>query len=250
MPSTPPSDAITSISWSDYEAVLFDLDGVLTPTADIHEQAWRETFETVLPQVAVGDQKEYRDDDYAEHIDGRPRYEGVAQLLEAHDVALPEGSSDEDPGPESVSSIGNMKNSRFLEILERDSIRPFEGALALIERLEAEGVAVAVVSSSKNARRVLEAAGLLPAFGVIVDGVTVEEQGLEGKPAPDPFLFAAERLGAAPRDCVIVEDALSGVRAGKAGAFGLVVGVARDGEEDDLLAAGADIVVEDLSELV
>ena len=230
--------------------MLFDLDGVLTPTADIHEQAWRETFETVLPEVADGDEARYRDEDYPEHIDGRPRFEGVAELLRAHDVDLPEGSADDAPGSGTVRAIGNMKNERFIEILERDSIEPFAGAAALVERLETEGVGMAVVSSSKNAKRVLEAAGLLGRFAVIVDGVTVEERGLDGKPAPDPFLFAAESLGASPKRCVVIEDALSGVRAGSAGDFGLVVGVARESEAADLLDAGADVVVGDLSELL
>lgn len=232
------------------EAVLFDLDGVITPTALVHERAWREVFEEVLPLVASPDQATYRDDDYHHHIDGRSRYEGVAALLAAHGVNLPLGLPTDAPGIDTVSAIGNQKNEVFARILATDPIDPYPDAVILIEDIDLRGMGRAVVSSSANAGAVLGAAGLEEAFPVVVDGNVVAAQGLRGKPHPDPFFEAARRLGKPPAACAVVEDAISGVEAGVAGGFGLVVGVDRSGDPDRLSSAGADVVVSDLRELM
>lgn len=232
------------------EAVLFDLDGVITPTAQVHERAWREVFEEVLPLVATPDEASYRDDDYHLHIDGRSRYEGVATLLAAHGVNLPLGVPTDAPGIDTVSAIGNKKNEVFARILATDAIDPYPDAVTLMEDLESRGIGRALVSSSANAGAVLGAAGLGEAFPVVVDGKVVAAQGLQGKPHPDPFLEAARRLGKTPAACAVVEDAISGVEAGVTGGFGLVVGVDRLGDPDRLIGAGADVVVSDLRELM
>ena len=230
--------------------MLFDLDGVITPTAKVHERAWREVFEEVLPLLASGDETVYRDDDYHLHIDGRSRYEGVAALLSAHGVSLPTGLPSDAPGVDSVCAVGNMKNEVFARVLARDAIEPYPDAVRLMDALRAEQVFVALVSSSANAGAVLTAAGLDRAFPVVVDGNVIAAQGLQGKPHPDPFLEAARRLGVDVSVCAVVEDAISGVEAGAAGEFGLVVGVARDGDHERLHSAGADVVVSDLGELL
>lgn len=230
--------------------MLFDLDGVITPTADVHRQAWRETFEEVLPILADGEQRGYKEDDYVRHIDGRPRYEGVRALLEAHGVTLPEGSPDDSPGTDTIAAVGNLKNERFTEILEREKISPYPGSTSVMDKLRAKGVAMALVSSSANAKRVLAAAGLSDAFEIVVDGEVVRAEELQGKPHPDPFLEAARRLDVDAASSVVVEDALSGVEAGHRGEFGLVIGVAREATPEELKEAGADLVVADLEELL
>ncbi len=249
-PDSKPTNPQNALQTWDYDAVLFDLDGVITPTARVHRRAWKETFEKVLPEVAHGDQTEYRDDDYVTHIDGKPRFEGVRDLLEAHDVDLPEGSHDDPPGTSTVGAVGNMKNERFNTILDNEPIEPYPGTIALIDRLKGSGVSMAVVSSSSNAKKVLAAAGLENVFEVVVDGLVVKEAGLKGKPSADPFLEAARRLDVPPSRSVVVEDALAGVEAGRDGDFGLVVGVARVTDPDKLREAGADLVVSDLGELL
>ena len=248
-PSTP-SDPSNSSVLTEYEAFLFDLDGVITPTAIVHRQAWRATFEEVLPMLAEGDQRVYRDDDYELYIDGRPRFEGVERLLVAHDVDLEWGDPNDPPGPHTVCSVGNMKNEVFNTLLESGSLAPYPGSMAVLERLAERGVPMALVSSSANARAVLAAAGLEGFFEVVVDGVLIAGTGLSGKPEPDPFLEAARQCGVTPDLAVVVEDAIAGVAAGKAGGFGLVIGVARETEPAKLFEAGANIVVGDLGELL
>lgn len=245
----PPSSSSTPV-WTEYDAVLFDLDGVITPTAEVHQKAWREVFEEVLPIVATGEEQIYRPDDYALHIDGRSRYEGVEALLAAHGVSVPWGSPVDPPGLETICAIGNRKNAVFNAILEREPVVPFPGSVALMEHLRSVDVAFALVSSSKNARAVLVAADLVDEFDVVIDGRVIADRELAGKPQPDPFLEAARQLDARPERCVVVEDAISGVQAGRAGGFGLVVGVARENDPGLLAEAGADLVVTDLGELV
>lgn len=228
-----------------FDAYLFDLDGVVTPTVTLHRRAWAQTFDRVFTAVGA---EPYRESDYFASLDGRPRFEGVAALLAARGIELPAGSAG-DESLETVVGIGNTKNRVFSETLERDGIDPYPGSLALIERLYALGKPLAIVSSSRNAEPVLRAAGLRDRFAAVVDGVVAAEAGLPGKPAPDTFLHAAELLGAVPARCVVFEDALSGVAAGHAGSFGLVVGVDRGAGAEALLAAGADIAVTDLGEL-
>jgi beta-phosphoglucomutase family hydrolase len=228
-----------------FEAYLFDLDGVVTPTVLLHRRAWAETFDRLFAALGA---EPYRESDYFDSLDGRPRFEGVAALLAARGIELPEGSED-DEGLDTVRGIGNTKNRVFSETLERDGIDPYPGSLALIDRLGALGKPLAIVSSSRNAEPVLRAAGLRDRFAAVVDGVVAAREGLPGKPAPDTFVRAAELLGAEPEGCVVFEDALSGVEAGRAGDFGLVVGVDRGAGAEALVAAGADIAVEDLGEL-
>jgi beta-phosphoglucomutase family hydrolase len=230
-----------------YAAVLFDLDGVLTPTADIHQRAWATMFDEVL--LPRG-QPRFTDDDYLRFVDGRPRFDGVRTFLASRGIELPDGTTDDPPGDGSVGALGNRKNELFLEILRRDGIAPYPGSLRFLDHVEARGAKVAVVSSSRNAREVLQAAGLASRFDVVTDGLVVAEGHIAGKPAPDMFLDAAARLGVAAADAVVVEDAVSGVQAGHAGHFGLVVGVDRGAGHDELRNHGADVVVDDLAELI
>lgn len=231
-----------------YRAYLFDLDGVITPTAEVHMRAWSVMFNDFLKER--GDQPPYTDEDYFSHVDGKPRYDGVRDFLGSRNIQLPEGTP-EDPGTaETVCGLGNRKNSAFNEIVERDGVRPYPGSVALIQQLAKQDARLAVVSSSKNAPAVLAAAGLSDHFELIVDGNVAREQELAGKPAPDTYRYAADQLQVEPAQCVVLEDAISGVAAGRSGDFGLVVGVDRGVGAEALKANGADVVVSDLAELV
>ncbi len=236
------------MQWNLYDAVLFDLDGVITPTAEIHMRAWSEMFNEYL--AARGISEPYTDEDYFTYVDGKPRYDGVRSFLTSRGIELPDGDPSDPPAATTVSGLGNRKNAAFNAVLARDGIEAYPGSVALIDQLAAAGVKLAIVSSSKNARAVLTAAGLLDRFPVIVDGVVAAAEGLPGKPAPATFLRAAELVGTTPERAVVVEDALSGVQAGHGGRFGLVVGVDRGVGEQALRDAGANIVVADLEELV
>jgi beta-phosphoglucomutase family hydrolase len=238
------------LSWPDYGAVLFDLDGVLTPTAELHQQAWTELFERFLEEYVGPAHEPYTEADYLAYVDGKPRFDGVRSFLGSRDIHLPEGNRDEPPGSGSISALGNRKNEVFQELLRTNGIAPYPGSLRLLDHLAGLGIPAAVVSSSRNAREVLAAARLTDRFPVIADGVLAAERGIPGKPAPDLFLAAAERLGVAPDEAVVVEDAVSGVAAGRAGNFGLVIGVDRGAGRDALVTNGADLVVDDLAELV
>lgn len=236
------------VHWDDYDAALFDLDGVLTPTAEVHMRAWAQMFDDFL--TAHGVPEPYTTDDYYAYIDGRPRYEGVASLLTARGIDLPQGTPEDPADAETVSGLGNRKNELFTQVLRTDGITAYAGSLALLDHLEQVGVAMAVVSSSKNAPEVLRAAGIADRFPVVVDGVVALEHGLPGKPNPDTYEYAATQLGLPSSRSVVLEDALSGVQAGAAGDFGLVVGVDRGVGERALLRAGAELVVQDLAELI
>ena len=236
------------MDWSRYDAALFDLDGVLTPTAEVHMRAWHEMFTAALAEHGV--EQPYTDADYFAHVDGKPRYEGVRDLLASRGVELPEGDPSDSPDTPTIAGLGNRKNALFTEILERDGVEAYPGSVRLLDALAELPVGLAVVSSSRNAPAVLQAAGLADRFEVVVDGAVAGEQGLPGKPAPDTFAYAAQRLGAAADRCVVLEDAVSGVAAGRAGAFGLVVGVDRGAGADALTQAGADRVVTDLADLL
>lgn len=235
------------MDWSSYRAVLFDLDGVLTPTAEVHMRAWSRMFNSFLADLPG--QAPYTDDDYFAHVDGKPRYDGVRDFLASRGIERPEGTPEDAPAEETVCGLGNRKNEEFNATLARDGVEPYPGSLALVKDLAARGVAMAVVSSSKNAVPVLAAARLSDFFPVVVDGMVARREGLPGKPAPDTYLRAAELLGATPVECVVVEDALSGVQSGAAGGFAVVVGVDRGVGADDLRAHGATVVVDDLEEL-
>ncbi|MFP3914714.1 MAG: HAD family hydrolase [Actinomycetota bacterium] len=237
--------------WSRFDAVLFDLDGVLTSTAAIHAAAWKETFDEALAHLAGDQQPPFdRDRDYREYVDGRPRYEGVATFLSSRNIDLPYGDPTDPPGFGTICAVGNLKNQRLQDVLEREGVEAFPGSLALLDHLRALGLQQAVVSASANAEAVLRSAGLLERFPVRVDGVVAKEAGLAGKPRPDTFLEAARRVGSTPTAAVVVEDAVAGVEAGVAGGFGAVIGVDRHGDPSALRRAGADVVVSDLGELV
>ncbi len=230
----------TDFEWRSCAGVLFDLDGVITPTAEIHERAWADLF----------DAYDYTDADYLAYIDGKPRYDGVRSFLTSRGVALTEGSPSDPPGDESVCALGNRKDALFNEILEREGVDPYPSSLVTLDLLAELGVPAAIVSSSRNARRVLAAAGLSERFDVVVDGVVVADRGLDGKPSPDAFLLGAELLGVDPARSVVVEDAVSGVAAGAAGRFDVVIGVDRGAGAEALLAHGATFVVDDLGSLL
>ena len=233
-----------------HAAVLFDLDGVITPTAEVHRSAWKRTFDRVIRATEGDDAREFTLDDYLRYVDGKPRYDGVHSFLRSRGIDLPKGDPTDSPSLETEAAVGNLKNSEFTAVLEEEGVTPYAGSVALLDHLERRGVHMAVVSSSANARAVLAAAGLVHRFGVIVDGVVARDRELPGKPAPDTFLYAAESLGVSPREAAVVEDAVSGVEAGAAGGFGLVIGVAREDNADSLSQAGADVVVADLRELL
>lgn len=246
----PVGDPDAAALWSTYAAALFDLDGVLTPTAELHQRAWAAMFEAFLTEYFGPDHRRYTAADYHAYVDGRPRFDGVRMFLSSRGIELPEGTDLDPPGHASVGALGNRKNELFNELLRTEGIAPYPGSVRLLDHLSALGTKAAVVSSSRNAAEVLRAAGLGSRFEVVVDGVVAERDEIAGKPAPDTFLAAAERLGVAPIEAVVVEDAVSGVAAGAAGGFGLVVGVDRGAGRQALLDAGAGLVVADLAELV
>jgi beta-phosphoglucomutase family hydrolase len=240
------------LAWNDVDAVLFDLDGVLTPTAVVHMAAWSEMFNAYLAGVhdEGADTSPYTPEDYYAHVDGKPRYDGVRDFLRSRGIDLPEGSPTDPPDAETVCGLGNRKNDAFNVVLERDGVEPYPGSLALLDALRDRGTPLAVVSSSANAGAVLAAAGIADRFVSVVDGRVAAALGLAGKPAPDTFLHAARECGSAPARAVVLEDAVSGVRAGAAGEFGVVVGVDRGAGEEALRDAGATLVVDDLEELL
>lgn len=233
-----------------HAAILFDLDGVITPTAEVHRAAWKRTFDRLIRAVEGAEAPLFTLDDYLQYVDGKPRYDGVHSFLRSRDIELAKGDPADPPSLETEAGVGNLKNSEFTAVLEEEGVVPYPGSVALLDHLDRSGVRMAVVSSSANARAVLVAAGLDRRFGVIVDGVVARDRKIPGKPAPDTYLYAAETLGVPPNEAVVIEDAVSGVEAGAAGGFGLVIGVAREDNADSLSNAGADVVVLDLAELV
>ena len=236
-----------------FGAFLFDLDGVLTDTASIHSDCWKIMFDDFLRTRAEGLGDDFVEfdiaGDYHQYVDGKPRYDGVRSFLASRGIELPDGDPSDPPGSDTVCALGNRKNELVNDVLRRDGVTPYPGSVRLLDELTAAGVHMAVVSSSKNAPTVLAAAGLSERFETVVDGAVAAAEGLPGKPAPDTFLAAAERLGIERGGAVVVEDAISGVEAGRNGDFGLVIGVARADNEQALAAAGADLVVTDLCEL-
>ncbi|EFQ84635.1 beta-phosphoglucomutase family hydrolase [Aeromicrobium marinum DSM 15272] len=236
------------MDWNRYDAALFDLDGVVTPTAEVHMHAWAAMFSAFL--TGRGIVEPYTDADYFTYVDGKPRYDGVRSFLASRGITLPDGSPDDDPSAETVAGLGNRKNDVFAQVLETDGVVAYPGSVALIDALVARGTQLAVVSSSRNAPAVLAAAGLADRFPFVMHGGLAEERGLPGKPAPDTFLAAAAELGVAADRAAVLEDAVSGVQAGAAGSFGLVIGVDRGVGAEALTDAGADVVVTDLAELL
>jgi beta-phosphoglucomutase family hydrolase len=233
-----------------FDAVLFDLDGVLTSTAAIHALAWKRMFDRFLTERHPGQPPFDIDSDYKKYVDGKPRYEGVRSFLESRKIRLPWGDPTAEPGDATVCALGNRKQVMVQQAIDDGEVESFDGSIAWVNQLRREAFRLGVVSSSRNCAAVLRAAKIEHLFEVRVDGLTLAELGLPGKPAPDGFLKGAELLGVTPARTVVVEDAISGVEAGRAGKFGLVLGVDREGHADALRAHGADAIVRDLSELL
>lgn len=228
-------------------ACLFDLDGVLTRTASVHRSAWKQTFDPVLAAAGL---EPFSDNDYARYVDGKPRRDGVRDFLASRGLHPPEGTPGDPPDADTVGGIGNRKNVLLLERLESDGVEVFEGSIAYLRAVRDAGLATAVVTASANGEAVVRAAGMEHLLQVRVDAVVADREHLAGKPAPDTFLAGARALGVEPAHAVVFEDALAGVAAGRAGGFALVVGVDRTDQRDALLAHGADVVVDDLAELL
>jgi beta-phosphoglucomutase family hydrolase len=223
---------------------LFDLDGVITQTAKLHSAAWKEMFDAFLRERAdeTGEPfQEFTPTDYDRYVDGRPRLDGVRTFLEARGI---------EPEEDLVRRLGDIKNDLVLKLIRERGVEVYEGSIDFVKEAQRQGLRRAVVSSSANTREVLESVGIADLFEAVVDGLVAQREGLPGKPAPDTFIAGARALSAEPAEAVVFEDALAGVEAGRAGAFGYVVGVDRTGQRDALAERGADIVVDDLSELI
>jgi alpha,alpha-trehalose phosphorylase len=237
-----------------FDAVLFDLDGVLTSTASLHSACWTQTFDGFLERWArrTGTTQPPFDPatDYVHYVDGKTRDSGVRDFLASRSISLPEGAADADPGDDSIRAVSAAKQALVEQALAEGGVEAFPGSVAWLHELRDAGMRTAVVSSSENCAEVLAAAGIADLLEARVDGVTAREHGIAGKPAPDTFLEAARRLGVQPARTVVVEDALAGVAAGRAGGFGLVIGIDRYAAAQELRAHGADIVVGDLEELL
>ncbi len=242
-----------AIDLEDLDAFILDMDGVVTDTASIHAAAWKQTLDSYLRERAARSGEVFvpfeTNIDYLRYVDGKPRYDGVRSFLESRHISIPDGTPRDPPEQETVYGIGNRKNALFLEQLEIQGVEPYPESLRFIRRLRARGTRVALISASRNAKKVLEKAGLTGLFDAVVDGIDAKALGLKGKPAPDIFLEAARRLKVSPEMSAIIEDALAGVEAGKAGGFAVVIGVDRVGQESALRDHGADVVVKDLSEI-
>jgi beta-phosphoglucomutase family hydrolase len=236
------------------KACLFDLDGVLTQTAKVHAAAWKQMFDAYLRGRAAASGQEFAPfdavADYDEYVDGKPRYEGVRSFLASRGIELPQGSTEDPPGAETIDGLGNRKNEIVLEMIRKDGVQPYEGSVRYVKAARVAGLRRAVVSSSTNCRDVLVAAGIDDLFEERIDGVVAERDHLAGKPHPDTFLAGARAVGVTPHQAAVFEDALAGVEAGRAGDFRFVVGVDRVGQADALRAHGADVVVRDLAELL
>lgn len=245
--------SVSNLPWERFDAVLFDLDGVLTATATVHATCWKRMFDEFLRQNAGRNNEPFEpfrlDEDYRLYVDGKPRFDGVRSFLASRAISLPYGHVDEPAGGETICGLGNWKSEMFNDVLAADGVEAYEGSVQLVRRLHAAGKKTAVVTSSKNCDPVLRAAGIAELFTVRVDGKVAVRRKLRGKPAPDTFLAAAELLRVSAARSVVVEDAISGVQAGRAGKFGLVIGVARGVDPGSLLDAGADLVVADLGEV-
>jgi beta-phosphoglucomutase family hydrolase len=242
------------ITREQYDAVLLDLDGVITDTASIHAACWKQMFDEYLRKRATQRGEAFHPfdlvTDYELYVDGKPRFDGVRDFLTSRGIQLPEGHPDDSPQVETVCGLGNRKNELVNKVIEDMGVAPYEGSVQFIHQLRRHGFKIAVVTSSQNCAAVLKAAKLDAFFEVRVDGNLILAQHLAGKPAPDTFLMAAKLLGVRPARTVVIEDAISGIEAGAAGNFGLVIGVARRGNADELKHHGAHLVVNDLGELV
>lgn len=236
-----------------FEAVIFDMDGVITKTALTHAAAWKKMFDEYLRKREAEHGEKFmaftHAGDYLPYVDGKPRYNGVASFLESRGIDIPYGDPSDLPGAETCCGLGNRKNEAFNEVLEKEGVQVYPSTVALINELKKAGIKLGVASSSKNCKPVLERVNLLDVFEARVDGVVSAELGLHGKPEPDIFTTACDIAGAKYNKSIVVEDAVSGVQAGAKGNFGLTIGIARENNRQELEEGGADIVVEDLEEI-
>ncbi|MGH8869056.1 MAG: HAD family hydrolase [Actinomycetes bacterium] len=230
-------------------AVVFDMDGVVTDTADAHFRAWKRLFDDVLRARGEQHTDAFTREDYLASVDGRSREDGVAGFLATRGIHLPRGAENDGPDEQTVVGLGRRKNRYFLDVIRDEGVHAYRSTVALVHDLQAAGLGTALVTASRNAVSVLEAAGISGLFPVLVDGGVAADLGLAGKPDPAVFVEAARRLGATPSTTVVVEDATSGVDAGRRGGFALVVGVDRTGDGSRLREAGADVVVADLADV-
>ncbi|MBR0740356.1 beta-phosphoglucomutase family hydrolase [Bradyrhizobium liaoningense] len=241
------------INRDQYDAVLFDLDGVITDTANLHATCWKQMFDEYLQKRAREKREAFHpfdiDSDYRLYVDGKPRFDGVRDFLRSRGIVLTDGDREDAPNIETVYGLGTRKDDLVNDAIEKFGVKPYDGSVRFIHQIHRRGFKSAVVTSSQNCAAVLEAAKLDGFFDVQVDGNTILAQRLHGKPAPDTFLLAAKLLGVEPRRTVVLEDAISGVQAGSVGHFGLVIGIARKGNADELKHHGAHLVVRDLEEL-
>lgn len=237
-----------------YDAVLLDLDGVITDTATLHAACWKKMFDEYLRKRAREKGDAFRPfdiaRDYRLYVDGEPRFDGVRDFLASRGIQLPEGNPNDPPRAETVCGLGNRKNELVNKIIEDEGVKPYEGSVMFIRQLRQRGFNIAVVTSSQNCAAVLRAARLDTFFDLCVDGNVIRAQHLAGKPAPDTYLMAAKLFTIAPARVVVIDDAISGVEAGINGNFGLVIGVAREGNAEELRRHGAHLVVNDLRELI
>jgi beta-phosphoglucomutase family hydrolase len=237
-----------------HDAVLLDLDGVITDTASLHAACWKQMFDEYLQKRATQRGEAFRPfdlvTDYRLYVDGKPRFDGVRDFLASRGIQLPEGHPHDPPQVETVGGLGNRKNDLVNKLIEDVGVKPYEGSVQFIHYLRRHGFKIAVVTSSQNCAAVLKAVKLDACFDVQVDGNMIQAQHLAGKPAPDTYLIAAKLLGVEPARAVVIEDAISGVEAGFNGNFGLVIGVARKGNAEELKQHGAHLVVSDLGQLV
>lgn len=236
-----------------FEAVIFDMDGVITKTALTHAHAWKKMFDDYLHKREAKFGERFVEFthavDYLPYVDGKPRYKGVQSFLESRGIHIPFGDPADEPGTETVCGLGNQKNIAFNEVLENEGIEVYPSTVALLYELKAAGIKLGVASSSKNCKLVLERVDLLEIFDVRVDGVVSAELELHGKPEPDIFTTACDIVGVKYKNAIVVEDAVSGVQAGKNGNFGLTLGIARENNRKELEENGADLVVDDLEEI-
>ena len=243
-----------TITRNQFDAVLFDLDGVITDTANLHAASWKQMFDEYLKKRAAEKTEDFVPfdiaSDYQLYVDGKSRFDGVRDFLASRNISLPEGTPDGPPQAETVCGLGNRKNALVNKIIEKEGVELYEGSVRFIHQLRHQGFKIAIVTSSQNCDAVLKAAKLDAHFEVQVDGNVIQAKKLAGKPAPDAFLMAAKLLDVEPKRAVVIEDAISGVQAGRIGNFGLVIGVARKTNAKELQRQGANLVVTDLSELV
>jgi len=250
----PQLESKLAITRDRYDAVLLDLDGVITNTASIHAACWKQMFDEYLQMRATQRGEAFRpfeiDTDYRLYVDGKPRFDGARDFLRSRGIQLPDGSSHDPPHAETVCGLANRKDGLVNKIIEEKGVEPYEGSVKFIHQLRHEGFKSAVVTSSEHCDTVLRVTKLEAFFDARIDGNMIHQQRLAGKPAPDTFLMGAKLLGVEPARAVVIEDAISGVEAGLAGRFGLVIGVARKRNAEELRRHGAHLVVNDLSELV